>query len=94
MPIAKVRNVTQQQIDHAHSKAEEIYQRSSNMTRSDFQHVVAEDILENQDRYQTVEDVLKDIDYCEETGDNIRADAMYQFINEQNLTEGISLCRA
>jgi len=72
----KVPNVTQQQIDHATSKAEELYQRSTNMTRSDFNHKVAEDILSNQKKYQTVKDVIKEIEYCEEGGDDIRADAL------------------
>ncbi len=58
------------------------------MTRNDFNHVVAEDILHNQAKYRTVEDVLKDIDYCEESGDLIRADAMNEYLKrEQHLCD-------
>ena len=80
MPQRKIPNVTQQQIDHAQMKAEELYTRNRKMTRSDFNHVVAEDILHNQAKYRTMEDVLKDIDYCRETGDDIRADAMDEYL--------------
>ena len=80
MPQRKIPNVTQQQIDHAQMRATELFERSSNMTRSDFNHVVAEDILHNQEKYRTVEDVLKGIDYCRETGDDIRADAMDEYL--------------
>jgi len=69
------RNVTQQQIDHAQMEAVEIYQRSSNMTRNEFNHVVAENILE-----ATEENVRGKIAYCRESGDDIRADVMDKYL--------------
>jgi hypothetical protein len=73
-------NVTQEQIDNAQSMAEELFERSATMTRNDFNSKVAEDILHNQTKYRTVGDVMKEIQYCEEIGDQVRAEAMKEMI--------------
>tara|TARA_B100001013_G_scaffold166881_1_gene100004 strand:- start:242 stop:550 length:309 start_codon:yes stop_codon:yes gene_type:complete len=85
MPQRKVLNVTQQQIDDAHSKAEEHYSRSSSMTRTEYNSMVAKDIMESEGgKYDTIEKVEYVVKYCEESGDDIRAKAIKQWIRVSN----------
>ncbi len=78
MPQRKIPNVTQQQIEQAQLKAIELYQRSSNMTRNDFNHLVAADILDS-----TEATIRNKMEYCRETGDDIRADAMDHYLKAE-----------
>ncbi len=58
----------------AEMKATELYQRSSSMTRADFEHKIAEDLLSFSG--VTLDDIERDQEYAEETGDFIRAMAI------------------
>ena len=86
MPQRKVLNVTQQQIDDAHSKAEEHYSRSSSMTRTEYNSMVAKDIMESEGgKYDTIEKVENVVEYCEDSGDDIRAKAIKEWIRGKPL---------